>query len=177
MGYLNPKLNAPGQSARPPSCLTQCDGVHCPVHRAAFRAAHPDRLSEIIATIEISLLEMSPGEGLRHEEREDEADLGVDLDGRGVLPDLAPGDGLVRPRAGVRAVELTGSVHENTEVGAVAHEVGVTDVVLDEAAAEDDHAGVDAPHGQLVDQPQVAQDVHHQPGLPGAKIWKCFRHY
>ena len=39
-------------------------------------------------------------------------------------------------------------------------------MVLDEAAAHDDHARVDAVHGELVDQPQVGQDVDHEARVP-----------
>ena len=54
-----------------------------------------------------------PREGLRDEQREYERALAVDLDRLRVLADLAPGDGLVGPRAGVRTVELVGRVQEH----------------------------------------------------------------
>ena len=64
-----------------------------------------------------------PRERLRHEQGEDEGGLAVDLDRLGVLADLAPGDGLVGPRAGVGAVELVGRVQEHGEVRAVTLEM------------------------------------------------------
>ena len=46
---------------------------------------------------------------------------------------------VISPCSWVRAIKLAGGVDEETEVGAVPHQVGVADVVLDQAAAQDDH--------------------------------------
>ena len=47
---------------------------------------------------------------------------------------------VISPCSWVRAIKLAGGVHKETEVGAVPHQVGVADVVLDQATAQDDHA-------------------------------------
>ena len=41
------------------------------------------------------------------------------------------------------------------KVCAVSHQISVADVMLDEAAAYDDHARLDGRHGHRVDQPQI----------------------
>ena len=58
----------------------------------------------------------SPGD----DEREDEGRVGVDLDALAVDADLAPRDGLVRPRARVGPVEFLTRVDVDGEIGAVA---------------------------------------------------------
>jgi hypothetical protein len=52
------------------------------------------------------------------------------LDGLRVDPDLAPRDRLVGAGAAVASVKLLRRVHVHRKVGAVAHQVGVADVVL-----------------------------------------------
>ena len=83
--------------------------------------------------------------------------------------DLAPADGLVRAGAGVAAVKLLGCVHVDGALGAVAHQAGVGDVVLDEAAAEDEHAGAAGADGQVVELADVARDGDVEDGRGGAE--------
>ena len=95
------------------------------------------------------------------------------LDGIGANLDLAPRDGLVRAGAGVAAVKLLGRVDVDGRLGAVAHEAGVCDVVLDEAAAEDDDAGALGADGEGVDAADVADDVDLElagRGLEGVEV-------
>jgi hypothetical protein len=47
------------------------------------------------------------------------------------------------------------------EIGSITHEVGIADVMLDDTATKNDHAGVDAEHGQSVDPSQVIQNVNY----------------
>lgn len=92
--------------------------------------------------------------------------IGVDLD-------LAPRDGLVGPGAGVAAVEFLGRIDVDGALGTVAHEVGVGDVVLDDATAQDDHAGALGAHGDGVDAADVLNDVDLElagRGLEGVEV-------
>lgn len=57
------------------------------------------------------------------------------LDGRSVCADFAPGHRLIRARARVAAVKFLRGVDIHRKVGAVAHQVGVADVVLGQACA------------------------------------------
>ena len=51
----------------------------------------------------------------------------------GLYADLAPGDGLVRVRPAVAAVEGLRRVDKDGKVGAIAEQVGIADVVLGHA--------------------------------------------
>ncbi|GIX63458.1 actin, putative [Babesia caballi] len=98
------------------------------------------------------------------EQREDQRDVGVHLDGVRVGLDLAPGDGLVRVRAGVRAVVLLRRRDVHGVVGAVAHQVRVAHVVLRQAAAQDDDARLAAVDRDVVHSAYVAHHVDPQRG-------------
>ena len=67
---------------------------------------------------------------LRDEQREEDGGIPIDFDGCGVCPDLAPRHCLVGACPAVAAIKLLGCVEVHSKVGAVAHEVGVADVVL-----------------------------------------------
>ena len=83
--------------------------------------------------------------------------------------DLPPTDRLVRPRPRVAAVKLLRRVHEHGALGAVAHQARVGDVVLDQAAAEDDHAGAGGVDGDVVEAADVARDGDVEDGGGGAE--------
>lgn len=102
------------------------------------------------------------GKGGGDNEGEDQGGFGVDLDALAVGLDLAPADGLVRAGAGVAAVVFLGGVDVDGGVGAVAHEAGVGDVMLDQAGAEQDDASVLGVQGQGVDAADVVDDVDAQ---------------
>lgn len=104
----------------------------------------------------------APGEGRSDDQRECYRGLGVDLDAVAVQLDLPPADSLVRPRACIAAIELLRRVDVHGTLGAVAHQVGVGNVVLDDAAAQDDHAGPLRPHRDGVDLADVLHDVYAQ---------------
>jgi len=53
-----------------------------------------------------------------------------------------------------------GRVNVDGKVGAVAHEVCVRRMMLDESAAEDDHARLLGVEGNVVDSSNVADNVH-----------------
>ena len=55
-------------------------------------------------------------------------------------------------------------INKDGELCPVAHEVGVAGVVLDDAAAEHDHARAGRAHRQVVDPPDVLHDVQHELG-------------
>lgn len=88
-----------------------------------------------------------------------------------IPPDLnlPPTNRLIGPRAPIAPVELLRRVHEDGALGAVAHEAGVGDVVLDEAAAEDDHAGAGGGEGDVVEGADVAGDGDVEDGGGGAE--------
>ena len=75
------------------------------------------------------------GKGLCYQEGEDDGGLCVHLDGLCVHFDLAPTDSFVWASSGIRAVILLTRVDEHGEIGTVAHEVGVANVVLDQTSA------------------------------------------
>lgn len=54
-------------------------------------------------------------------------------------------------------------VDEDRVVGAVAHEVGVADMMLDEAAAKDEHPAALGLERDVVELADVLRDVDHQP--------------
>jgi len=101
-------------------------------------------------------------ERLCHQQWEHKRCFSVDLDGRGRHFDLAPGHGLVRAGPGIRAVVLVARVDEDRVVGAIAHQVGVAGVVLDHAAAQNDHAAALGAPRDVVDAPHVLSDVHDE---------------
>ncbi|GBE61055.1 actin II [Babesia ovata] len=101
-------------------------------------------------------------EDARDEQREHQRGLGVHLHGVGVGLDLAPGDGLVGVGAGVGSVELLGGGDVHREVRAVAHQIGVCDVVLGKTATQNDDAGLPGAHRHVVDEADVADDVDAQ---------------
>ena len=115
-----------------------------------------DRNALIVTLFFIVHSEVVPRKSLCHQEGEHEAGLRVDLDWLGILPDLPPGDGLVRPRAAVGSVKLGARVEEHAEICSVSlklkvikiktqqifnslrtikmptyHEISITNVVLD----------------------------------------------
>ena len=104
----------------------------------------------------------APGKRRGDDQRECYRGLGVHLDAVAVHLDLPPADRLVRPRACIAAVELLRRVDVHGTLGAVAHQVRVGDVVLDDAAAQDDHARPLRTHGDGVDLADVLDNVDAQ---------------
>ena len=107
-------------------------------------------------------------EGLRDEQGEHDGGVRVDLHRRRLRSDLPPAHGLVRLGPAVAPVEFLRRVDGHRKVRAVSHEVGVVDVVLGHAAAQDDHARLLGPaHGPrlVVHRPDILHQVHHQPGV------------
>lgn len=101
------------------------------------------------------------GESLRHEQREDEGGVAVHLDGlRGVGGEFAPGDGFVGLSAGVRSIELLAGVHVYGVVSAIAHEVGVEGVVLDDASTQHQNPRGVRINGRGVDASHILHHVH-----------------
>ena len=98
----------------------------------------------------------------RHNEREHDGCLCVYLDAVPVQLDLAPADSLVWPRARVAPVKLLRRVDVDGALGPVAHQVGVGNVVLDQPAAQDNHARPLGPHGNGVDLANVLDNVDAQ---------------
>ena len=78
-----------------------------------------DRNALIVTLFFIVHSEVVPRKSLCHQEGEHEAGLRVDLDWLGILPDLPPGDGLVRPRAAVGSVKFGARVEEHAEICSV----------------------------------------------------------
>mmetsp|Transcript_7044 Transcript_7044/g.14144 ORF Transcript_7044/g.14144 Transcript_7044/m.14144 type:complete len:398 (+) Transcript_7044:309-1502(+) len=99
------------------------------------------------------------GKSLCHDQRKDKGHLGIKLDRGSFTADLTPRDGLVRAGTRVRAVELTCSVNKDGKVSTVAHQVSVTDVVLDNATSEDDHTGLVGTGSSLVNATDVTNNV------------------
>lgn len=83
--------------------------------------------------------------------------------------DLSPTDRLIRPGPGIAAVKLLRRVHIHGALGAVAHQARVGDMMLDQAAAEDDHASAGGVHGDVVEGADVAGDGDVEDGRGGAK--------
>lgn len=102
-------------------------------------------------------------------EREDDRGFGVHLHAVPVHFDLAPADRLVRPRPRVAAVKLLRRVDIHGTLGAVAHQARVGDVVLDQAAAQNDHAGALGVEGEVVEPADVARDGDVEDGGGGAE--------
>ncbi len=71
----------------------------------------------------------------------------------------------IRPKVSNPVPDLQHSLPQNKkhkpEIGSIAHEIGIADVMLDDPSAQDDHAGVDAEHGEPVDPSQVIQNVDY----------------
>lgn len=102
------------------------------------------------------------GKRLGDQERQHERGVGAHLDLFGIRANLAPRNGLVRGGARVGAVKLVGGVDVDGKVCTVAHEVGVGDVVLDEAAADDEHARGRGGDAETVDAADVLHNVEDE---------------
>lgn len=96
-------------------------------------------------------------EGAGYHEREYDGGIGVHLDWLRRELDLAPRDGFVGPSARVAAIELLARVDEDRVVGAIAHQIGIADVMLHDTTAQDDHAGLLGKHRLVVDALDVCE--------------------
>mmetsp|Transcript_6593 Transcript_6593/g.14353 ORF Transcript_6593/g.14353 Transcript_6593/m.14353 type:complete len:419 (-) Transcript_6593:4-1260(-) len=103
-------------------------------------------------------------ESLRHDQRERDGGVRAHLNRLGVDPNLTPADRLVGTRPAVAPVELVPRVDVHGKVSPVPHQVGVARVVLRQPSPDDDLAGRVAPHGQVVDPPNVPRDVEDEAG-------------
>lgn len=81
------------------------------------------------------------------------------LDVIGADLDLTPGHGLVWARACVAPVEFLCRVDVDGRLGPVPHQARIRDVVFDNAATENDHAGPLRANGDGVDAADVFHDV------------------
>lgn len=84
---------------------------------------------------------------------------GCYLDVLAFLLDFAPRNGFLGAGACVAAVELLTGIDVHGEVGAVSHQIRIADVMLYDAAAEDDDAGLPLEHGLVVDGFDIANDI------------------
>nr|POE65042.1 hypothetical protein CFP56_34710 [Quercus suber] len=87
--------------------------------------------------------------------------------------DLAPADRLVRPGTRVAAVELLRGVDVDRALGAVPHQTGVRDVMLDDPASQHNHARPLRTHRDGVDAADVLDDVDLElvwRGLEGVEV-------
>ena len=76
----------------------------------------------------------------RHNEREYYRCFSVHLDTVSIQLDLPPADSLVRPRACVAPIKLLGRVDVDGALGAIAHQVRISNVVLHQSPTQDNHA-------------------------------------
>lgn len=81
------------------------------------------------------------------------------LDTPPIRLDLPPTHSLVGPRPGIAPIKLLRGVDIDGALGAIAHQTRIRDMMLDDAAAEDDHAGPLGAHGDGVDAADVGDDV------------------
>lgn len=79
--------------------------------------------------------------------------------------ELAPADSFVGSCATVRPVKLLASIDVHAKVGTVAEQHRVRNLVLAHAAAEDDHAGLFRPDADIVQSPDIPDEVHNEPGI------------
>ena len=87
--------------------------------------------------------------------------------------DLAPADRLIRPCAGITAIELVRGINVDCALSTVPHETCVRNVMLHNASAKDDHASPFRPNSNSVDFADVLDDVDAKllrGGLEGVKV-------
>src|SRR5690242_6830525 len=97
-----------------------------------------------------------------HYKWEDDGCLCINLDAVAIQFDLAPADSLVWPRSRIAAVKLLRSIDVHSALCTIAHEIGVCDVVLDDAAAKNNHAGPLSPYCNGVDFADILNNVDAQ---------------
>lgn len=95
-----------------------------------------------------------------HDQWEGDRGLCVHLHAVAVHLDLAPADRLVRSCTRVASVELLGRVDVHGALCAVAHQVGIRNVMLDDATAQYDHPRPLGPHGNGVDLADVLYKIY-----------------
>lgn len=105
------------------------------------------------------------GEGLRDNQREHKGSFSVDLHGMSINADLSPGNGLLRSSTSVTSIELLSSIDVHGEVGAVAHEVGIADMVLHHSSSDDNLTGLGSVLGNAVDGDDVLDQIDNQTGV------------
>lgn len=98
----------------------------------------------------------------RHDQRKYDRRLSVHLDAVAIHPNLSPAYRLVRPRSCVAPVKLLRRVDIHCAFRAVAHQVRIRDVMLHNAAAQDDHPRALRPDGDGVDLADVLDNVYAQ---------------
>jgi len=101
-------------------------------------------------------------EGLSDEDGQDEGALGVEFDRVGVGGDFTPRDSLVGPGASIATIELRGSVDEDREVGSVAHQISIANMMLDDATAENNHAAFLGFEGRVVKQSDILSNIDNK---------------
>lgn len=104
-------------------------------------------------------------ERLRDENRERNRCVDVTLDRFRIHGDFTPGHGFVRTRAGIATVELLRRVDEHGVICTVTHQITVANVMLCDAAAENDYSRLSRTlylDRLVVHRPDVRDDVNHQ---------------
>mmetsp|Transcript_8716 Transcript_8716/g.15293 ORF Transcript_8716/g.15293 Transcript_8716/m.15293 type:complete len:282 (-) Transcript_8716:641-1486(-) len=142
---------------------TRMERGACAIYSLCFRF-------RVVLFVLLTILQLLLGvvvfcKGLCHDKRKDKGHFSVELDRLSVYTDLAPRNSLIRPCTRVTSIKLVRGIDEHRKVSAIAHQVGVAHMVLDEPTSKNNHTGLLREQCCIVNGANVTCDVNHEPGF------------
>ena len=98
-----------------------------------------------------------------NQQRKDDSRLRMNLHTIRPSLDLPPTDSLIRPRAGITPIKLLGRINIHSALSPIAVQTRISNMMLDEPAAENNHPSARGAPCELVDPPDILDDVDDEP--------------
>ena len=102
---------------------------------------------------------------LSNQNGQNEGYFRIELDWGCIWRNFTPGNRLVGPGPRVTPIKFRRRVHKDRIVGPVSHQIGIANVVLNDAAAQNNHATALGLEGAIVQQADVLHEVHDEARL------------